>query len=182
MPVGYPQQVRWMHGDEARPAVEFCATAKAADGKRFACERQNRCRAQCHHDFRVDELQLLIEPPPVVLHFTCCRPLMDSPLSALLELEVLDGIGDIDALAIKAGFCHCAIKKLTGRAYERPAVQIFLVAGLFANKGDRSADRPFPQHCARPAFHQRLRCRDESIERLKKFLSSAPTRPSAPRA
>jgi hypothetical protein len=69
---------------------------------------------------------------------------MDSPLSALLEFEVFDSIGDVDALAVQAGFCHCAIQKLTGRAYERPALPIFLVAGLFANERDRRTNRSLP--------------------------------------
>jgi hypothetical protein len=35
---------------------------------------------------------------------------MDTALSALLEFEVLDGVGDVHVLPIKAGFGHCAIK------------------------------------------------------------------------
>ena len=52
------------------------------------------------------EFQLLVQPPAVVPDLACRRPLVNSALAALLELEVLDGIGEVDALAIDAGISH----------------------------------------------------------------------------
>jgi hypothetical protein len=65
--------------------------------------------------------QLLIEPPPVVLDLAGGGLLVDAPLAALLELEMLHGIGDVDTTAIEACVCHGAVKKLTRRSDERPA-------------------------------------------------------------
>jgi hypothetical protein len=73
---------------------------------------------------------------------------MDAALSALRKLEVLDGIGDVNAPAVEAGFRQGAIKKLTGRTYERPALPVLLIAGLLANECRWSADWSFS--CRRP--------------------------------
>ncbi len=40
---------------------------------------------------------------------------VDAALAALLVLEMLDGIGDVDARAIDAGFAQRTIKLLDGR-------------------------------------------------------------------
>jgi hypothetical protein len=48
---------------------------------------------------RVDEPQLLVEPPPVMPHLARDWLLMDAPLTPLLEFEVLDRIGDVEALS-----------------------------------------------------------------------------------
>jgi len=117
----------------------------------------------------VHEFQLLIQPPAVVLDLAWCRFLVDAALAALLELEVLDGIGDVDAVPIDAGLRHRPLQELAGRSHERPALPVLLVAGLLADEGDRSAEGTFAQNRTRRARHQRLRCRDHGVERIERL-------------
>jgi len=49
----------------------------------------------------VDELQFLVQPPSIMFDLASRRFLMNAALAALLELEVLDGVGDVDAAPIE---------------------------------------------------------------------------------
>jgi hypothetical protein len=138
-----------MHGDEARTAVESCATTVAGDGKGLPGKRQDCSCTQGHHYFRVDEFEFLIQPPMVVFHFTGRWPLMDAALSALLEFEVLDGIGDVNVGPIRARLRLLRDREAGRRGQERPALPVFLIARLFANKRHWNSDGPLAQHCAR---------------------------------
>jgi hypothetical protein len=64
---------------------------------------------------------------------------VDAPLAAGFPLEVLYRIRDVDFAAIDARFDKSAIEQLSGRADERLALKIFLVAGLFADENDFGA-------------------------------------------
>jgi hypothetical protein len=70
---------------------------------------------------------------------------MDPALSTLLELEVLDGIGDIDSLPIETRVTHGTIENLAGWPDKWPALQVLLVARLLAYKRHGRADRTFTQ-------------------------------------
>ena len=48
---------------------------------------------------------------------------MDPSFSPLLELEVLDGIGDIDGLPVETCFSHGTIEKLAGWPDKWPALR-----------------------------------------------------------
>ena len=139
------------------------------DRKRLAGEGQDRRGAERDHELGVHELQLLFQPPAVVLDLACRRFLVDAALSALLELEVLDGIGDVNAVSVDAGLRHRPLQELAGRSHERPALPVLLVAGLLADEGDRGADGTFAQNRTRRARHQRLRCRDHGVERIERL-------------
>ena len=54
--------------------------------------------------------------------------LVDAPLAARLELEVLHSVGDVDRATVDARLLHCAVEELPGRPDERFAYQVFLVA------------------------------------------------------
>jgi hypothetical protein len=115
------------------------------------------------------EFQLLVEPPAVVPDLACSRPLVNAALAALLELEVLDGIGEVDALAIDARISHGPIEQPAGRSHERPAQPVLLMPGLLTDESDRSADGAFARHRACRSRHNRLGCGKGCIE-----LSHAP--------
>src|SRR5689334_3684099 len=115
------QQERWMHGDETVAAKKVGRASAARDRQGPSCECQDGRGAQGHHEFWMYQSQLLIEPPPVVLDLAGGGFLVDAPLAALLELEMLHGIGDVDTAAIEACVRHGAVKKLTRRSDERPA-------------------------------------------------------------
>src|SRR5438132_907994 len=69
--------------------------------------------------------------------------LMDAPFPALLEEEVLDGVGYVNRGAINPCFLKSAIGQLAGWPDKRPAHLVLLIARLFAYKHNR---------CGRPAL------------------------------
>jgi hypothetical protein len=109
-----------------------------------------------------------------VLDLACRGLLVDAALSALLELEVLDGVGDVDAAPVDAGVRHRPLQELAGGPHERPALPVLLVAGLLANKGDRSADGTLSQNRALRAWHQRLCGRHHGIEGVERLGLGVP--------
>ena len=58
---------------------------------------------------------------------------MNATFSPNLVLEMFHRIGDEEAASGVAKICKCAVKKLTRWPYERPALQVLLVAGLFTD-------------------------------------------------
>jgi len=90
-----------VHGNEAGTSVKICRPSETSDWKRFPGESQHGCCAEGDHELWVDELQFLVQPPSIMLDLAGRRFLMNAALSALLELEVLDGIGDVDPTPIE---------------------------------------------------------------------------------
>ena len=62
------------------------------------------------------------------------------------ELEVLHGIGDVDNRAIDARFFERVVEDPPGRADERPAFPVLLIAGLLAHQHQRGTGRPLAEH------------------------------------
>jgi hypothetical protein len=61
---------------------------------------------------------------------------MQAALAARLELEVLDRIGDVASRALEPGLLEADVEQASGRADERAACNILLVARLFADEHD----------------------------------------------
>ena len=72
--------------------------------------------------------------------------LMNSPLPALFELEVLHGIREINISPRDFGLFKCAVQQFPGRAHERFSGQVFPVSGLFAYHYDTGRPRSFAEH------------------------------------
>ena len=69
----------------------------------------------------MDRRQLRLEPWTAGGDLVRARRLVDPPLAALLELEVLHRVRDVEALAIEANVGQRAVQHLAGRADERRA-------------------------------------------------------------
>jgi hypothetical protein len=67
-------------------------------------------------------------------------------LAARLEFEMLYRNCDVSILARDTGFSEGAVENLAGRSDKRPALAIFLVARLLANKDDPSMGATFAEH------------------------------------
>jgi len=80
---------------------------------------------------------------------------VDAPSAAQLELEMLDGIGDVDLAPIDAQLREGPLEELPGRADERAAAQIFLVAGLLADEHEAGPRGAFAGHRLRRLFAER---------------------------
>ncbi len=59
---------------------------------------------------------------------------MNPPLSALDELEMLDGVGHVHLAPLDAGFVESAVEKLAGGTDEGMSQPIFTIAGLLADE------------------------------------------------
>jgi hypothetical protein len=71
---------------------------------------------------------------------------VDAALAALLELEMLDRVGDVDAGAVDPRVAQRAVERLAGGADERLAGEILLVAGLLADRDHRGVERAFAEY------------------------------------
>ena len=89
--------------------------ARARDGRRAAGERAGGGRAERDGELRLEQAKLVVEPPAAGLDLGIVRLLVDAALAARLELEVLHGIGDIDA---RRG--RCRPRPARGRTTARP--------------------------------------------------------------
>ena len=134
-----------MNSDEPRAPLQIHPAPETRDRKRFSGECQDRRRTERDHKFWVHKPQFLVQPPSVVLDLACCWFLVDAALPALLEFEVLDCIGDIDVAALDAGFRHSAVEELAGGSHEGPALPVFLVARLLADKAIEAPTGPSPR-------------------------------------
>src|SRR5471032_436311 len=70
-------------------------------------------------------------------HFALRRGLVQTPLATRFPLEMLDRVGHIHLAAVHAGFIERSIKQGTGGPDKRLALQVLLIAGLFANEHQR---------------------------------------------
>ena len=91
--------------------------------------------------------------------------------TALLELEMLDGVRHVDLRAIDSRRFERAIEELAGWTHERPALQIFLIARLLANQHQRRARRAFTEYALRRMFVKRAA--STLIHRLAKRVEIA---------
>lgn len=138
-----------MHGNEPPAAVEICLSAKSTDRKRLSRKGQDGSRPKRDNNARMDQLQFLIQPPAVMLHFRRRRLLVDAPFAALPELEVLDSIGHVHRVTVDTCVRQRSVEQQAGGPDKRSALLILLVAGLLADQRNRRANRAFAEHGAR---------------------------------
>jgi hypothetical protein len=105
------------------------------------------CRRRTERDDkgRVDQLELTLQPLMTRADLQLIRLLVNAPLAAQLELEVLDRIRHVRGLAIDGGIRECAVEELAGRSDEWLAHAIFLVAGLLAYEQDTGTLATHPE-------------------------------------
>src|SRR4029078_241901 len=103
-------------------------------------EDRRRCRrAERDHHARTHELELLDQPGLAGADFIRTGLLVDAALPALAYVEVFDGVRDVEVASIETPFRHQRIQQLPGWADERPAGEIFVVAGLLTHQRHRRA-------------------------------------------
>ena len=72
--------------------------------------------------------------------------LVDAPLAALLELEVLHDVRDVDAGTVEVGVVQRLVELAPRRAHERVALPVLAVAGLLADEHDPRLPRALAEH------------------------------------
>src|SRR3569832_89551 len=77
--------------------------ADPADRRCPAGHAAHRRGAKRDDQRRLDDLPFEIEPHMATLDLVSARPLVQAAFAARLELEMLDGVRDVDLVAINAG-------------------------------------------------------------------------------
>ncbi|CUX50055.1 hypothetical protein AGR7C_Lc140187 [Agrobacterium deltaense Zutra 3/1] len=136
LPVAKAQQIRGMDGDE-----KACAARRQKNMPAFLrhTARASRQRikgrgAHGHDKIRIDKAQFCTQPPGAALHFPAVRAGMQPSFPTLLEFKMFYGVGHITLRTIYLGFLEAFLEQTACRADERPALQVFFIAGLFANE------------------------------------------------
>ena len=119
---------------------------------------------------RPDDFQLGLEPRAARGDLRRAGRLVDAPLAALGELEVLHGVRDVHVLAVQSDLDQRAVEHLAGRTDEGRALAIFLIAGLLAHQHDACSGRARPKTVwvawrKRSQPWQRALARAELVER-----------------
>ena len=123
--------------------LNFAGPRKRDIGRAFGPAPAPQSR-QRYNQLGMHKPQLLVQPPAVVLHLSSSRLLVDAPLAAQLEFEVLDGIGDVYAAPVEAGLSS-ALSEAAAQVRRRVALPVLLITGLLAHQSGGRADGPSPR-------------------------------------
>src|SRR5512132_546763 len=113
----------------------------ARQAKARAQQRLGRRRPEHHEGAGPDEAKLRVEPRFARVDLAALRALMDAPLAAFLELEVLDDVGDVDVAALDPDGLEGSVELATGRSHERTALAVLAIPGYLPDEHDA---RPAP--------------------------------------
>src|SRR5690606_13685033 len=102
-------------------------------------------RAQAHHDVGADARQFALQPQAARALFAGVGTLVQPGLAAALELEMLDGIGDVEPTPLDAQFLERAVEEFARGTDERTAAQVLRLAGLFADDQYARVGRAFAE-------------------------------------
>src|SRR5438874_3741148 len=112
----------------------------------FGAEDRLRSRgSETDDDARLDDIDFRLEPRPARSDLRGVWFLVDALFSSWLPLEVLHHIGHVDRRAIDARLIEGAIEQAARRPDEWPALQVFGIARLFADKHHRRGLLPFAE-------------------------------------
>lgn len=155
--VALPQQGGGMQRrHDLRPVAEGQDLAAALGHLEAAAEQRLRGGgAQGHHQARRDGRQFRLQPGGAGLDLAAGRLLVQAARAARLPLEVLDRIGDVNPAAVDASRLQRLVQKPAGRADEGVALEVLLIARLFADHHERCGLRSFPEHRGRGVSVQR---------------------------
>src|SRR5262249_35986315 len=116
-----------------KPAVPSAkpqqATARLGDGERSTEHAAGGGGAERHDRRRPHDRALDLEPDLAAIDLVGVGALVQSPLAALLVLEMLDRVGDEDLGSVNSGVRERPVEHVPGRTDKRLAGQIFLVPG-----------------------------------------------------
>ena len=87
-----------------------------------------RGRPEQHERVGLDDVELRAQPRQAGADLPARGLLVDAALAALLELEVLDGVGDVDLAAVDADGLERLVELAAGRAHEHVAGPVLTVA------------------------------------------------------
>src|SRR5690242_11641331 len=143
-------------GDDALRKVRLDQLAALLRDPEVAPE-QGLCggRTEADQHARPDHLELRLEPRATGCDLRPVRLLVDAALAAGLPLEVLDDVRDVDLAAVDARVLEGLVEKLPGRADERLALEVLLVARLLADEENLGLRGALAEDRLRPGLVER---------------------------
>src|SRR5262249_60054176 len=146
-----------MDGDEGRGTVGQMQglSAQLADGDRTPEQTARRRGAERHNSHRLHDRAFEIEPNLAALDFVGVGTLVQAALAAHVVLEMLYRMGDEDLRARNSRVRQRTVEDASGRADERLAAEVFLVAGLLADEHDVRGPAALARHRLRCVFVER---------------------------
>ena len=106
------------------------------EAKSAAEERLSRGGAETHDHFGLESGNFGFEPRTAGSDFGGVGLFVDAALAAGLPLEMFYGVGDVDFLAVDAGFDEGGVEELSRGSDEGTALEVFLISRLFADEHD----------------------------------------------
>ena len=131
-----PRSVRRVH-DSAPVTLHRDSTS---------CETLRGGRSEGDHKSRIYCLDFVKQPMPADLDFAGVGTLVQPSFAALLELEMLDRVGDVNTASIHARLDKRPVKQQTCRPDERTAFPVFSISRLLADKHDLSVWRTLSKY------------------------------------
>lgn len=102
--------------------------------------------AEAHNNFWFDELYFGFEPGPARFDLRHSRLFVETAFAAFLKLEMLDGVSEVDFLAINPGVGKRTIQQFSSGTDEGMALDVFFIAGFLAYHHDACGDRSFAEY------------------------------------
>jgi len=132
---GSTEDCGWMNGGGGKlGAVELDELAVVThDTVTRTKERPGGSGTHRHQHLRLDSFDLCIEPRQACAHLARGRSTVQTTPASRLPLEMLHDIRDVRIPAIDASLRERAVHQLAGRADERPAVKVLVIAGNLAH-------------------------------------------------
>lgn len=117
-------------------------------------DRLRRAGSEAYQNRGANHRHFRFEPRLAGSQLSAVRLLVNSPLAAFFEFEMLHGVGDIDGKAIDTGFDQRAIEEAAGGSDKWMALAVFLITGLFTNEHDGSRTLAFAEDSLSGMFVQ----------------------------
>jgi hypothetical protein len=136
-----------MHRCDYRTPPMMQGLASLHRQAKFAAHKclRRRC-AQTQDQFRMNRPDFGFKPWLASPDFRGARPLVDSPLAALVEFEMLHRVGHINIRAIDPGFHQGLVENAAGGTDKRAAFAVFLIARLFTDHEQASGAWTFAEN------------------------------------
>ena len=99
-------------------------------------QRLGRGRTQQDQQVRLHHCDFAIQPGTTGIDLRGIRLLVQAPLALGLPFEVLDGVRDIDTLAVDARLLERLVEHTSGGTDERFSFPVLAIAGLLAHEHD----------------------------------------------
>ncbi len=115
------------------------------DAEGPAKQSLSRGGAEADDQGRFNGFEFSIKPGTAGGDFAGAGLLVDATLAAGLPFEMLDGISDVDLLAVDACLDETSVEEMAGGTDEGVALEVFAIAGLFTDEEETRVTAAFTE-------------------------------------